>query len=90
MIDLRLKVRTAEVESRTQHSRPRPRTQKKIRGQGLSFRGQTLTRPRTAMVEAKDQGHNFSKLLSVNFLKFLNVEVLKMLHFVKFLMIIQK
>ena len=53
----------AEVESRTQGSRPRPRTQKKIRGQGQGqgqpFRGQTLSRPRTGMLEAKakDQGH---------------------------------
>ena len=50
-----------EVESRTQGSRPRPRTQKKIRGQGQGqgqpFRGQTLSRPRTGMLEAKDQGH---------------------------------
>ena len=55
----------AEVESRTQGSRPRPRTQKKseakakdtkkIRGQGQGqpFRGQTLSRPRTGML----QGH---------------------------------
>ena len=37
----------SEVESRTQGSRPR--TQKKIRGQGQGqpFRGQTLSRPRT-------------------------------------------
>ena len=51
----------SEVESRTQGSRPRPRTQKKIRGQGQGqpFRGQTLSRPRTEMLEAKtkDQGH---------------------------------
>ena len=54
-----------EVESRTQGSRPRPRprTQKKLRGQGQGqgqpFRGQTLSRPRTGMLEAKakDQGH---------------------------------
>ena len=50
-----------EVESRTQGSRPRPRprTQKKIRGQGQGqpFRGQTLSRPRTGMLEAKDQEH---------------------------------
>ena len=33
---------------------------KKIRGQGQPFRGQTLSRPRTGMLEAKakDQGHN--------------------------------
>ena len=32
---------------------------KKIRGQGQLFRGQTLLRPRTGMLEAKakDQGH---------------------------------
>ena len=30
---------------------------KKIRGQGQPFRGQTLLRPRTGMLEAKDQGH---------------------------------
>ena len=47
------------MESRTQGSKPRPRTQKKIRGQGQGqpFRGQTLSRPRTGMLEAKDQGH---------------------------------
>ena len=49
----------SEVESRTQGSRPR--IQKKIRdqGQGQPFRGQTLSRPRTGMLEAKakDQGH---------------------------------
>ena len=47
------------MESRTQGSRPRPRTQKKIRGQGQGqpFRGQTLSRPKTGMLEAKDQGH---------------------------------
>ena len=51
----------AEVESRTQGSMPRPRTQKNIpgQGQGQPFRGQTLSRPRTGMLEAKakDQGH---------------------------------
>ena len=52
-----------EVESRSQRSRPRLRTQKKIRGQGPTFREQTLSRPRVEMLEAKarDQGHNFSK-----------------------------
>ena len=29
---------------------------KKSRGQGQPFRGQTLSRPRTGMLEAKDQG----------------------------------
>ena len=45
----------SEVESKTHGSRPR--TQKKIRGQGQPFRGQTLSRPRTKMLEAKDQRH---------------------------------
>ena len=42
---------------------------KKIRdqGQGPTFRGQTLSRPRTGMVEAIDREHNFCKLWSVNF-----------------------
>ena len=31
---------------------------KKIRGQGQPFRGQTLSRPRTGMLEAKNQGHS--------------------------------
>ena len=30
---------------------------KNIQGQGQPFRGQTLSRPRTGMLEAKDQGH---------------------------------
>ena len=51
-----------EVEWRTQGSRPKPRpkTQKKIRGQGEGqpFQGQTISRPRTAMLETKDQGHS--------------------------------
>ena len=49
----------SEVKSKTQGSRPRPRTQKKIRGQGQLNRGQTLSRPRTEMLEAKAkaQGH---------------------------------
>ena len=44
------------MESRTQGSRPRTQ---KIRGQGQGqpFRGQTLLRPRTGMLEAKDQRH---------------------------------
>ena len=56
------------MESRTQGSRPRtqkkprprPRTQKNRgqgQGQGQPFRGETLSRPRTGMLEAKDQGH---------------------------------
>ena len=46
------------MESRTQGSRPRPKTQKN-RGQGQPFQGRTLLRLRTGMLEAKakDQGH---------------------------------
>ena len=42
---------------------------KKIQGQGPTFRGQTLSRIRTKMVEAnaKDRGHNFPKLEQPNF-----------------------
>ena len=47
------------MESRTPGSRPR--TQKRIRGQGQEqpYRGQTLSRTRSRMLEAKakDQGH---------------------------------
>ena len=54
------------MESRTQGSRPRPRprTQKKIRGQGQGqpFREQTLSRPRTGMLEAKAKDTNASAL----------------------------
>ena len=52
------------MESRTQGSRPRPRTQKKSKTKdGLSEdrhsrgQGQECSRPRTGMPEAKDQGH---------------------------------
>ena len=47
-----------EVESRPK-ARGQDQGHKKIRGQGQGqpFRGQTLSRPRTGMLEAKDQGH---------------------------------
>ena len=58
----------SEVESRTHGSRPR--TQKKIRGQGQSqgqhFRGQTLSRPRTGMLEAKAKDTSASALQKNN------------------------
>ena len=46
----------AEVKSRTQSSR---KGHKKIQGQSQAqpFRGQTLSRLKTGMLEAKDQGH---------------------------------
>ena len=50
-----------EVEFRTQGSSPRLRTQKNPRqGQGQPFQGQTLSRPKTGMLEAKAkyQGRN--------------------------------
>ena len=42
---------------------------KKFRGQGQgpTFRGYTLSRPSTGMIEAKDQRHKFSKLCLANF-----------------------
>ena len=61
----------AVVESRTQRSRPRPRIQIiRGQGQGPTLQGQTLSRPRTGMGEAKDQGHNFSNLWAANFPQF--------------------
>ena len=45
-----MSISAPEVESRTQGSRPRIQ---KIRGQGQPFRGQTLSRPRIGMLEAK-------------------------------------
>ena len=45
--------------SRGHKARGQGQGHKKIRGQGQPFRGQTLSRPRTGMLEAKakDQGH---------------------------------
>ena len=48
------------MESRTQGSRPR--TQKKIQGQGQPFRGQTLSRPRTGILETKAKDTSASAL----------------------------
>ena len=56
-VDIVKNICLPEVESRTQGSRPWPRT-KKIRSQGQPFRGQTLSRPRTGMHEAKDLGRS--------------------------------
>ena len=57
--NLRVDYYLPEVESRT--TRLEAKDTKKIRGQGQGqpFRGQTLSRPRTGMLEAKakDQGH---------------------------------
>ena len=39
---------------------------KKIRGQEPNFRGQTLSRSRLGMVEAKNHGQNFSKFWWAN------------------------
>ena len=58
------------MESRTQDSRPRAQKKseakgtKKIRGQGQQqpFRGQTLSRPRTGMLEAKAKDTSASAL----------------------------
>ena len=55
----------AEVESRTQRSRPRqrPRIQKTSEAKGPNLLEQTLSRPSTGLFEAKDQGHNFASVL---------------------------
>ena len=44
--------------SRGHKSRGQGQGRKKIRGQGQPFRGQTLSRPRTGMLDAKDQGRS--------------------------------
>ena len=44
--------------SRGHKARGQGQGHKKIRGQGQPFRGQTLLRPRTGMLEAKDQEHS--------------------------------
>ena len=51
------------MESRTQGSRPRPRTQKKseVKTKDKPFREQNLSRPTTAMLEAKDTGASVLK-----------------------------
>ena len=47
------------VEDTRLEAKAKAKDTKKIRGQGQPFRGQTLSRPRTGMLEAKakDQGH---------------------------------
>ena len=45
------------VEDTRLEAKAKPKDTKKIRGQGQPFRGQTLSRPRTGMLGAKDQGH---------------------------------
>ena len=53
-------VEDTRLEAKDTKKNPRPRTQKKIRGQGQGqpFRGQTVSKPRTGMLEAKVQGHS--------------------------------
>ena len=48
-----------EVESRSRGSRPRTQRNPRPRPKTAPFRGQTLSRPRTGMLDAKakDQGH---------------------------------
>ena len=45
-----------EVDLRSQGSRPRTQKQIRDQGHGQPFRGQTLSRPRTLLLEAKDRG----------------------------------
>ena len=45
------------IRGGVEDTRLKAKDTKKIRGQGQPFRGQTLSRPRTGMLEAKDQGH---------------------------------
>ena len=50
---------TVTYRGGVEDTRLKAKDTKKIRGQGQGqpFRGQTLSRPRTGMLEAKDQGH---------------------------------
>ena len=52
-------IRRGGVEDIRLEAKAKAKDTKKIRGQGQPFRGQTLSRPRTGMLEAKakDQGH---------------------------------
>ena len=68
-----------------------------LRGQGQGLEKNPRPRPwtdflRTDPLEAnaKDQGHNFSKLWSANFSLFLSAKVFKIMQFVKFLIVIRK
>ena len=60
-----LSSRPMPIRGGVEYARPRKargqgqRHKKKIRGQGQPFREQTLSRPRTGMLEAKDQGHRY-------------------------------
>ena len=77
-----------DVESRTKRSKQRIQ---KNRAQGPTFEGQTLSRLRTGMVEAKARYQRtkiFEKLLSANFLLFFSAKVFKILPFIKFSMIV--
>ena len=50
---------SVKIRGGVEDTRLEAKDTKKIRSQGQSFRGQTLSRPRTGMLEAKakDQGH---------------------------------
>ena len=54
----------AEVQSRTQGSGPRTQKKKRGQGQGQPFRGQTLSRPRTGMLEPKAKVHGHKRKCS--------------------------
>ena len=45
------------VENTRLEAKAKVEDTKKIRGQGQPYQGQTLSRPRTGIIEAKDQGH---------------------------------
>ena len=57
---MRLRVFVLKVATRgvVEETRLEAKDEKKIQGQGQPLRGQTLSRPRTGMLEAKDQGHS--------------------------------
>ena len=52
-----MKISRGGVEDTRLEVKTKTKETKKIRGQGQPFQGQTLLKPRTVMLEAKDQGH---------------------------------
>ena len=52
-----LSVKYLLIRGGVEDTRLEAKDTKKFRGQGQPFRGQTLSRPRTGMLEAKDQEH---------------------------------
>ena len=55
---VRMSETRVRIRGKVEDTRLEAKDTKKIQGQGQPFREQTLSRPRTGMLEAKDQGHS--------------------------------